>query len=756
MLSGCVQASEVGLTSIFSRPEYQDRKDTSGIPSKGPTQSGHYRGIASGDLDGDGIAELISANILTGEIVIWPGRKKGGWAPPASIPTDAEIRSIDLADIDADARLDIIASVRRGGEGGIEVWKNLANLNFRRAEAPRTKEQFDDIHAVDLNFDGRADIIAVTGRKNPRGTVRIWLNLGPNKWKPAPAPVTQAAFHGVTAADLNQDGIIDIIAAGENPGGGIRAWLGKGKNLKWGEGNILARGEFWSVRVEDMNGDNIPDAMATGKETGILIWEGLGKGKMNRMASPVSTGSFWHAAALDRDGDGRVDIVASTMNGNGLRFWKQQEGIGWVAQRLVLPEKGMYQDILVADLDLDGQPDLGSATHGAGIAFWPAFGKNSAVNVAHDGKPKTHHLPLIPGTRLPDRTASGRASPDKTPPETPKPGIEGASPVDRLPGEYVIGSGDTLAIKIWQGIKAETLQVQVSERGLISFGYIDDAQAARLTVFELDKLLTKRLARFIKNPRVEIGVVKFGSKIVRVMGAVARPKTYNVAKTITILDAILMAGGHITNTTRGDLERVKLQREGKTQTVNLLRFISGNNGGAKNPFLLDGDLVFVPEVRVDAVEQPRIYVFGQAKRPGVFIHSTNMRALDAVAKAGGFNEFGLPQEVRIIRGDPERPEVIRADLKALLERGDRRGNIMLQPNDVLVIPRSVIGDMNEFVKQVSPLLDFLFYPARLRDVYSINTNVLKFDVGGPSARKAEAQSDGTFSADAPSTSIVLQ
>ncbi len=573
-LSGCAQTPEIGLAGIFSRPDYENQNNTDGIPSKGPTGKGHYRGIASGDLNGDGIAELISANILTGELMIWPGKKKGGWGPAASIPVDAEIHSIDLADLDADARLDIIASVRRRGEGGIEIWKNLGNLHFRRVEAPKTKTPYDDIHATDLNFDGRADLIAVTGKKNPQGTLRIWLNLGPGQWKPAHAPMTQGAFHGITAADLNQDGIIDIIAAGENPGGGIRAWLGKGKDPEWGEVNILSKGEFWSVRVIDLNGDDIPDVMATGKGTGIQIWEGLGKGKLNQMASPVSDGSFWYADALDRDGDGRMDIVASTMDGNGLRFWKQQPGIGWVAQRLILPEKGMYQDLLVADLDQDGRTDLGSATHGDGIAFWPAFGKTGPITVAKNGRKKTHHLPLIPGTRLP-AGAAGRAASDETPLGPKQPKIKGANLADRLPGEYVIGSGDTLGIKIWQGIKAETLQVQVSERGLISFGYIDDAQASGLTVFELDKLLTMRLARFIKSPRVEIGVTKFGSKIVRVMGAVARPKTYNVSKTITILDAILMAGGHITNTTRGDLERVKLQREGKTQTVNLLRFISG-------------------------------------------------------------------------------------------------------------------------------------------------------------------------------------
>jgi hypothetical protein len=64
--------------------------------------------------------------------------------------------------------------------------------------------------------------------------------------------------------------------------------------------------------------------------------------------------------------------------------------------------------------------------------------------------------------------------------------------------------------------------------------------------------------------------------------------------------------------------------------------------------------------------------------------------------------------------------------------------------------------MNEFIKQVSPILDFLFYPARLRDVYSINSNVLKFDIGGPSASKAEKGAEGTFTAGQTSTTLLLQ
>ena len=738
VISGGARLEEMRYASASPTEDPKNQIITDAIPSQGPTKSGHFRGLRSADLDGDGLPELISANALTGEIHIWPGRKMEGWGEPVVLRTDADVRAFDIADLDGDARLDIVAALRGGGKDGIVIWRNLGNLRFRKVEGPGKGEVYSDIFAIDLNFDGRADLVATKEEQGAKGGIRIWVNLGTEKWQPGPAPKAEGPFHSVFVADLNQDGLLDIVAAGEGPTGGLRAWIGKDKDLKWGEPNVLAQGNFWSVSIQDLNGDDIPDILATGRETGIQVWQGLGKGAFNRMASPTAAGSFYRAAGIDRDGDGRIDIVATTMDGKGLRFWRQDPALGWVAQRF-LPEAGLFRTLIVADLDGDGRLDLGAATHGEGIAVWPGFGKS--LRPAPGEELAKHNLPLIPGTRMPD-PPSARAEAPSAPERIP-----GAFPDKRLPGEYIIGAGDVLDIVIWQGLKAEVRKVQVSERGLISFGYLDNVQAAGLTVKELDDVITSQLAQFIKSPRIDVNVATFGSKVVRVMGSVARPQTYSMARTITMLDSILLAGGHLTATADrpgGDLARVTLQREGRTRSVNLLRFISGGTGEAENPILQDGDLVFVPETSAELVEQKRVFVFGDAKTPGVYPLTFNMRVLDAVAKGGGFTEFALRDEIRIIRGDPERPEIILADLKAMLQRGDRRGNHLLRPNDVVYIPRSIIGDLQEFVKQVTPILEFLLFPARFRDVYALNTNVLKFDVGGPSAAKAAQESEGTF------------
>ena len=711
------------------------------LPPKGPVGSGYFRGLVAADLDGDGKRELLSSVLATGQIYIWRTRKEGGWTEPSVLATGGEVRTITIADLDGDSLPEIIVAIR-GKESGIEIWKNLGNLRFRRVAGPGRGEVFADVAAADFNYDGRPDLIAVKEEPGAQGGLRVWLNLGADTWQAAPAPRAEGPYHSVAVADLNQDGILDIVAAGDGPGGGLRAWLGRDKHLNWGRPNQLSEGDFWGVTVADLNGDGIPDLLAAGKNTGIQVWQGLGKGTFNRMASPASGGSFFFAVAVDRDGDGRADIVASTMDGKGLRYWRQDATLGWIAHRL-LAETGLFHSLVAADLDGDGRLDLGAATHGEGVAVWPGFGKPLPGQIPGE-KAAKHDLPLAPGTRMPD-LASGRPVPLPQPARPAK--LEGAFPEKRLPGEYVIGPGDVLTVAIWRGVTAQSQQVQVSERGTVSIGLVDDVQAAGLTIKEVSDLLKEKLKKFIKNPRVDVVMTRFGSKIVRVMGAVARPQTYNVSATVTLLDAILLAGGHLPTTPErpgGDLTHVSLRRGGRTRTVNILRYISGAAGEADNPDLLDGDLVFVPESSSELIEQKRVYVFGEVRAPGVHPLTFNMRVLDAIARAGGFLDYALQTEVRIIRGDAERPEVVHADIEAMLKRGDRRGDQLLKPNDVVFVPRTAVGDITDFIRKSQPILDFLFYPQRFKDAYSINSNLLKFDLGGPSRATAERGGEGTF------------
>ncbi|MEK6711922.1 MAG: VCBS repeat-containing protein, partial [Nitrospinota bacterium] len=82
------------------------------LPAKGPVATGYFRGLSVADLDRDGSPELISSDLATGQIFIWPTRKEGGWAQPLVIATGAEVRAIEVADLDGDALPELIVALR--------------------------------------------------------------------------------------------------------------------------------------------------------------------------------------------------------------------------------------------------------------------------------------------------------------------------------------------------------------------------------------------------------------------------------------------------------------------------------------------------------------------------------------------------------------------------------------------------------------------------------------------------------------------
>ncbi len=162
------------------------------------------------------------------------------------------------------------------------------------------------------------------------------------------------------------------------------------------------------------------------------------------------------------------------------------------------------------------------------------------------------------------------------------------------PAEYIIGEDDGLHITVWQNPDLEQEAV-VRPDGKISFPLIGDLQASGLTITQLDDVLTKNLAEYIKNPEVSVSVKRLGGKKVIVLGEVRTPGIYAVTGKRTILESIAMAGGFTNNAVvssvilvRGGLEKPKGIR------LNLNRsLIKGDM--SQNLSLYPEDIIFVPK-----------------------------------------------------------------------------------------------------------------------------------------------------------------
>ncbi|MBC7906773.1 MAG: polysaccharide biosynthesis/export family protein [Rhodospirillaceae bacterium] len=105
-------------------------------------------------------------------------------------------------------------------------------------------------------------------------------------------------------------------------------------------------------------------------------------------------------------------------------------------------------------------------------------------------------------------------------------------------------------------------------------------------------------------------------------------------------------------------------------------------------------------VMVKGFAGQRVYVDGEVGEPQMVNIAGNLSAMQAVASAGGFMESARKGEVLVIRrsGTPQ-PVVIPLDLNAAISGTDTSQDILLQPYDIVYVPKTAIAEVNQFIDQ---------------------------------------------------------
>lgn len=118
---------------------------------------------------------------------------------------------------------------------------------------------------------------------------------------------------------------------------------------------------------------------------------------------------------------------------------------------------------------------------------------------------------------------------------TPRPHL------DAVP-DYQIGVDDILAINVWKEPDlCRTLPVRPD--GKITLPLIGDLQASGKTTQQLQQEIHNSLASFVAVPEVTVIVQEVRSQKFNIIGQVAKPGSYPLGESMTVLDAIAQAGG---------------------------------------------------------------------------------------------------------------------------------------------------------------------------------------------------------------------
>jgi polysaccharide export outer membrane protein len=96
-------------------------------------------------------------------------------------------------------------------------------------------------------------------------------------------------------------------------------------------------------------------------------------------------------------------------------------------------------------------------------------------------------------------------------------------------------------------------------------------------------------------------------------------------------------------------------------------------------------------VTVEAYRSKHITVYGEVRRQGAQAYTGYQTVADAVGQAGGVTWRSAPTRVRVIRGDPDAPEIYKVNLKKLLLKGDTRQDVSLAENDVVYVPPNLLA-----------------------------------------------------------------
>lgn len=107
---------------------------------------------------------------------------------------------------------------------------------------------------------------------------------------------------------------------------------------------------------------------------------------------------------------------------------------------------------------------------------------------------------------------------------------------------YVIGNDDLLAINVWKEPDISR-SIPVRSDGKISLPLVGEVQAAGQTPLKLEQAIANKLQNFISQPEVTVMVQQSNSQKFNVLGQVLRPGTFPITNSLTVLDAIALAGG---------------------------------------------------------------------------------------------------------------------------------------------------------------------------------------------------------------------
>jgi len=157
---------------------------------------------------------------------------------------------------------------------------------------------------------------------------------------------------------------------------------------------------------------------------------------------------------------------------------------------------------------------------------------------------------------------------------------------------YLIGASDVLTVTVWKE-PSFSGNILVRPDGMISMSLLGDIQASGLTPLQLSDQIASKLKKYIHEPKVSVVIYQIHSKVVYMLGEVAKKGPVEMTPGMKLLEAIASAGG-LTDFANSKKIYI-LRNEGRTQQRIPAHYKEALKGDAtSNLVLKPGDTIVVP------------------------------------------------------------------------------------------------------------------------------------------------------------------